>query len=335
MKASDLSIQAGETRVKRILRDKSTVTEFGAHLKPELVVDPGEKFTIETNDNWWNLLGERDARPRPTEPPVAALQVFRANPVGGPVYVSGAQPGDTLVVDIERIAVRDWGWTGTIKGFGELTGLAEIQEIDEDFSTVIRHVPGHSGSLDDGEAVMNVGREVRWPLAPFCGVIVTAPERGIENTVTSQGVWGGNIDVRDICAGHKIHLNVSHPGGLLFLGDVHASQADSELTGVANETAADVTLSCHVIKERRTPGICRIEKPQSLVQVDGARNSGGIDRALTNCFRNMIRWLVDDYGMNKREAYLQMSANSLVRVNVYQYTSGMFTCGVEFPKRCL
>jgi len=95
---------------------------------------------------------------------------------------------------------------------------------------------------------------------------------------------------------------------LLFLGDVHASQADSELTGVANETAADVTLSCHVIKERRTPGICRIEKPQSLVQVDGARNSGGMDRALTNCFRNMIRWLVDDYGMNKREAYLQMSA---------------------------
>jgi hypothetical protein len=93
---------------KPIAREKSTVTEFGAHLKPELVVDPREKFVIETNDNWWNLLGEAGARPRPTEPPLAALQICRANPVGGPVFVNGVQPGDTLVVDIERI---DAMWT--------------------------------------------------------------------------------------------------------------------------------------------------------------------------------------------------------------------------------
>ena len=73
--------------------------------------------------------------------------------------MNGVQPGDTLVVDIERIAVRDWGWTGTIKGFGQLTGLSELGEIDEDFSTVVRHIPGRSGTLDDGQAVMNVGRE--------------------------------------------------------------------------------------------------------------------------------------------------------------------------------
>ena len=321
--------------MKKISRDKSFVTEFGAHLKPELVVDLGESFVIETNDNWWNLLGEKDSKPEPKKPPLAALQVFRANPVGGPVYVNGVEAGDTLVVNIERIAVRDWGWTGTIKGFGQLTGHAEFADIDEDFSTVIRHVAGRSGSLDDGEAIMNVGREVRWPLAPFCGVIVTAPERGIENTVTSQGAWGGNMDVRDVAAGHKIHLNASHAGGLLFLGDVHASQGDSELSGIANETAADVTVSCSVLKGRHTPGVFRIEKPDSLVQVDSGRNAGGMDRALTSCFVNMIRWLVSDYGMTKREAYLHMTANSLVRINLYQYTTGFFTCGVEFPKRCL
>lgn len=321
--------------MKKIPRENSTITEFGAHIKPELVVDLDESFVIETNDNWWNLLGEKGSKPQPKEPPLAALQVFRANPVGGPVYVNGVAPGDTLVVDIQRIAVRDWGWTGTIKGFGQLTGLAELAGIDEDFSTVIRHVAGRSGTLDDGEAVMNVGREVRWPLAPFCGVIVTAPERGIENTVTSQGAWGGNLDVRDVRAGHKIHLNASHPGGLLFLGDVHASQGDSELTGIANETAAEVTVSCSVIKGKQTPGVMRIEKPDSIVQVDSGRNAGGMDRALTSCFVNMIRWLVSDYGMSQREAYLHMTANSLVRINLYQYTTGFFTCGVEFPKRCL
>ena len=86
---------------------------------------------------------------------------------------------------------------------------------------MIRHVPDPSGTLRDGEAVMNVGREVRWPLALFIGTIVTAPERGIENTLVGQGP-GGNIDTRDISAGHKIHLNATHAGGLLFLGDVHA-----------------------------------------------------------------------------------------------------------------
>jgi amidase len=322
--------------MKKILRSRAILTEFGPHLKPELTVDVDETFVIETNDNWWNLLGEEGAKPRPSEPPIAARQVFRANPVGGPVYVNGVEPGDTLVVTLDSISVREWGWTGTIRGFGQLTGLSEFSDIDEDFSTIIRHVPGRSGTLGDGEAVMNVGREVRWPLAPFLGVIVTAPERGIENTVISQGPWGGNLDVRDVCAGHKIHLNTTHPGGLLFLGDVHASQGDSELSGIADETAADVTLSCGVLKGRTTPGVLRIEKPDSIVQVDSARNSGSPERALHNSFVNMIRWLVTDYGLSQREAYLHMTANSLVRINVYQFTSGaFFTCGVEFPKRYL
>ena len=81
--------------------------------------------------------------------------------------------------------------------------------------------------------------------------------------------------------------------------------------------------------------MCRIEKPNSIVQVDSASNSGGLDRAFTNSFLNMIRWFVSDYGLSQREAYLHMTANSLVRVNVYQYTSGFFACGVEFPKECL
>jgi amidase len=321
--------------MKRITRDKAIHAEFGGHVPPELRVGLGEKFLIETNDNFWNLLGENGAVPDVTSPPVAARQYIRSNPVGGPVYVEGVEPGDTLVVDIEEIAVRDWGWTGTIAGFGPLAGLTEWAEIDEPFSTVIRHVPGPSGTLCDGEAIMNVGREVRWPLAPFLGVIVTAPERGIENTLISQGPWGGNLDVRDVCAGNKIHLNATHAGGLLFLGDVHASQGDSELTGIANETAADVSISCHAIKGPTTPGVMRIEKPDSIVQVDSARNAGGMERALNNCFLDMMRWLVSDYGMSKREAYLHMTANSRVRINVYQFVSGFFTCGVEFPKSYL
>ena len=321
--------------MQRFAREKAVVTDFGAHLEPGLTVEPGERFVVETKDNFWDLLGRPGSIPDMNREPVKALQVFRANPVAGPVHVAGVEPGDAMAIDIERIAIRDWGWTGTVEGMGGLAGTAYMADIDTAFSTVIRHEPGPSGTLDDGHAVMNVGREVRWPLAPFLGVIATAPERGIENTVTSQGPWGGNVDVRDVCAGHRIFMNATHPGGLLFLGDVHASQGDSELTGIANETAADVTLSVDIVKGKRIPGIMRIEKPGSLVQVDSARNAGSPERAISNCFANMIRWLVDDYGMNKREAYLHMTANSLVRINVYQATGRFFSCGVEFPKECL
>ncbi len=99
--------------MKRITRDKAFHVEFGGHLPPELRVGLGEKFLIETNDNCWNLLGEKGAVPYVTPPP-GARQYIRSNPVGGPVYVEGVQPGDTLVVDIEEIVVRDWGWTGTM-----------------------------------------------------------------------------------------------------------------------------------------------------------------------------------------------------------------------------
>ena len=323
------------TDPQRLPRDRAMLVEYGAHLEPELRVGLGERFVVETNDNWFNLLGEEDAVPSVTEPPIAARQYLRANPVGGPVHVDGVQAGDTLVVQIEDIAIRDWGWTGTVDGLGPIAGLTEWADVDEPFATVIRHVPGPSGTLADGEAVMNIGREVRWPLAPFIGTIVTAPERGIENTLIGQGPWGGNIDTRDIAAGHKIHLNASHPGGLLFLGDVHASQGDSELSGIADETAADVTISCQVIERVATPGVCRIEKPESLVQVDSARNAGGMEAALTNCFMNLMRWLIDDYGMDRREAYLHMTANSGVRIHVYQFVTPFFTCGVDFPKRYL
>lgn len=321
--------------MQRLLRERATVTDFGSHLAPELIVDLGERFVIETNDNWWNLLGKPGARPQRSEPPLAARQVLHANPVGGPIYINGVEAGDTIVVEVEAINIRDWGWTGTIEGFGQLCGLEAFSTLDEDFSTVINHTPGLSGTFADGQAMMNVGREVRWPLAPFIGFLATAPARGIENTVMSQGPWGGNVDVREACAGNRIHLNAAHDGGLLFFGDVHGSQGDSELTGFANETAADITLSCNVIRQRPTPGVFRVETPDALVQVDSARNAGSMERALTNCFVNMINWLCDDFGMSQREAYLHMGANSLVRVSVYQFTTGFFCCGVQFPRSCL
>ncbi len=317
--------------MQRITRDKATHFEIGAHHAPGITVDLGETFVIETKDNWSDVLGEHDEKVTKELPSSGS---YGSNPVGGPVFIRGVDAGDTLVVDIKDIAVRDWGWTGTLQS-DDLTSLG-LAALNDNFWTVIRHEPGPSGTLSDGQAVLDIGRRVTWPLAPFLGVIATAPGRGtVENTVITQGAWGGNVDVRDVCKGSRIFMNASHAGGLLFVGDVHASQGDSELTGLGNETAADVVLTCDVIKGRNTPGVFRIEKADSLIQVDSARRAGTVERALSNIYLQMKNWLVEDYNMSAREAYIQMSANSLVRTHVYQCVSGYFTCGVEFPKSCL
>lgn len=319
--------------LQRLPEEFGNVIEYSGDLEPRLRVKQGESFVVETKDNWFNLV--KDEGLNLGAPPVAALQYLRVNPLAGPVYVEGVEPGDTLVVELESIDVRDWGWTGTLPGFGPLDGKIGWEEVQGPWSVVINHETGPSGTFRDGTAVMTLDRVSRWPLMPFIGTLVTAPERGSENSLVGQGPWGGNIDCRELSAGNKIHMNASHKGGLLFMGDVHGSQGDSELTGLADETAAHITLSCSVIKKKQVPGVCRVEKPESLVQVESARNAGSPERAVNNAFLFMIDWLVSDFGMSKQEAYLHMSANSGVRAHIYQAVAGFFVCGVEFPKSSL
>ncbi|WP_176448205.1 acetamidase/formamidase family protein [Lentibacillus sp. CBA3610] len=170
-------------------------------------------------------------------------------------------------------------------------------------------------------------------LHPFLGTIVTAPERGVENTLVSQGPWGGNIDVRDVCKGSKVIMNTYHDGGLLFFGDGHGSQGDSEYTGLADESAVDTIAKCDIIPQKTIPGVLRIEKPESIIQVDSAKNAGSMDRALNGAFIGMMQWLTEEYGMDSKEAYLHFTANSEIRINTYQFVGpSMYVVGVEFPK---
>jgi amidase len=104
---------------------------------------------------------------------------------------------------------------------------------------------------------------------------------------------------------------------------------------MAVECPADVTLSVDVIKNKRIPGVMRIEKPNSIIQIDSASNSGTPTAALNNAFIYMMSWLVEEYNFSQRSAYIQMTANPDVRINVYQFVNGFFVCGVEFPKKYL
>ncbi len=320
---------------KRIKREQATVTEFGAHLEPVLRVEPGESFLVETLDNFFGEIKTETDLPTPDTLPFLRYQFWKVNPVAGPIYVAGLKAGDLLVLELEDIIPSEQGWTGFTPTFGNLAKNSDYPELQQPYSRITHHKPGPSGTTSDGTGTFTVTHEVTYPLRPFLGTIVTAPERGIENTLVSQGPWGGNIDCHDVCKGHRIMLNTYHDGGLLFFGDAHAAQADSEYTGLADESAADVLARCQIVKQKRIPGVLRLETPTSLIQVDSARNAGSMERALNGAFIGMMRWL-QEHGMDTKEAYLQFSVNPEVVIHTYQFVGPAFyVVGVEFPKKYL
>ena len=321
----------GQGVAKKIQREDANVTEFGAHLEPKLRVEPGESFLVETQDAYSGKIRTEDDLPTSKR-----FSSLRPNPVAGPTYVEGLKAGDLLVLEIEDVVPSERGWTGFLPTLSNLAKNSDFPELQRPYSRITRHRSGPSGTTSDGTGTFTVTREVTYPLRPFLGTIVTAPERGIENTLVSQGPWGGNIDCRDVCRGNRVMLNTFHDGALLFFGDAHAAQADSEYTGIADETIADVVARCQIVEQKRIPGVLRIETPESFIQLDSARNAGSMERALNGAFIGMMRWLADEHGMDTKEAYLHFSVNPDVRIHTYQFVGPAFyVVGVEFPKRYL
>jgi amidase len=186
--------------------------------------------------------------------------------------------------------------------------------------------------MRDGKIRFN--ERISWPASPFIGTIAVAPEREVITSIYGQGIGGGNIDCRDVKPGNTFFVNSQNDGGLLFVGDVHACQGDTEFSGVAAETRATVTLSVDVIPAKKIP-YPRIETAGSLISL---YNSRPLEHAVTKAFFNLMEWLVEEHGMSRRDAYMQMSVNPGVRVHIYQMIPDMpilYTAGVEFPKGCL
>jgi acetamidase/formamidase len=192
----------------------------------------------------------------------------------------------------------------------------------------------------DGAATWENGRvnchklEMKLRQSPFIGTIAVAPEREVESSGLGQGSWGGNMDVRDICVGTRVLLPCYHNGGLLYVGDVHASQGDTEMYGVAMETRSAVTLRCEVIKQKRV-GFVRLEKDTSLVSLACARP---LEEAVLRANIQLMEWLIADYGCSQREAYLLLGINPDFRVNVYQMVPIgrlQYTVGAEILKSSL
>ncbi|MDC0309353.1 acetamidase/formamidase family protein [bacterium] len=319
--------------MQRITRDQARKFAFDWRDEPLLRVQPGESFEIETWDAGSGFFKTPSDKAIPTNRPGFDSHPPLANPIGGPVYIDGAERGDVLLIEIEDIEVSDYSWVAIGPKRGPLGESTRWPELSSQYTTkIFKHSPGPSGSMRDG--TMQFNDEIAWPITPFIGTIGVAPEREVTTSIDGQGPWGGNLDIRDVTVGNRIHLPVFHEGALFYLGDVHASQGDTEYTGTAAETCATVRVRFELVKEKRLP-FMRIEKPDSIISVHAARP---LELAVDTATQHLIAWMTDEYGMSATDAYCLVSTCPDFRINIYQMVnmgSLSFVAGAEMTKNIL
>ena len=319
--------------MQRIVREAARKFAFDWRDEALLRVRPGESFEIETWDAGSGYFKTEDDKAIPALRSGFDRTPPHANPIAGPVWLEGAERGDTLVIHIEDIVVGDYSWIAIGPGRGPLGDSSRWPELSSGYTTkIMRHSQGPSGTTRDGTLQFN--DQISWPITPFIGTLGVAPDREVTTSLDGQGEWGGNLDIRDVACGNRIYLPIHHPGALFSLGDVHASQGDTEFTGTAAETTATVRLNLELIKGKKTPWM-RIEKPASIVALFASRP---LEVAVETATLYLMEWLIVEYGFTPTDAYCLVSTCPDFRINVYQMcrlAKLSYVAGAEIPKKYL
>lgn len=243
--------------------------------EPVLRILPGETVAFEVVDASGGQLTRSS-----TVADVAALDFARVNPVTGPVYVEGAEPGDALQVEILDFESSGWGWTAIIPGFGLLA---------EDFPAPFLHISSY------GAGGVEFAPGIRLPVRPFPGTIgVALAEPGVHSIVPPREA-GGNMDIRDLTRGAKLWLPVQVPGALFSVGDTHAAQGDGEVCGTAIESPMTIQLRFGLVKDTglRRPQFEISRPPTGHVDERGYYVTTGIAPDLMRAAKDGVRDMID------------------------------------------
>lgn len=271
---------------------------------PAQRVAPGSTIYFECEDSSGGQLG-----PESTVESVKNLDFSKINPVTGPIYVEGAQPGDVLKVTIEEFKPSGFGWTANIPGFGLLA-----DDFKEPALTLWHYDK-------DTLAPAAFGTHGRVPLKPFAGTIgVALAEKGHHSIVPPRRV-GGNLDIRDLSAGSVLYLPIEVEGALFSIGDTHAAQGDGEVCGTAIESQMDVVVTLDLIKNTplemprfTTPGPVTNHIDSKGYEVTtgvGPDLMEGAKRAVSQ----MVELLASRYNMNPVDAYMLVSVCGDLRIS--------------------
>lgn len=271
---------------------------------PVLTAKPGETIHFECTDSSAGQLGEGS-----TIEDLKALDFSKVNPVTGPVFVEGAEPGDALKVTIRKFVPSGLGWTANIPGFGLLADqflepALHIWKYDAAALTPALYGPGG-----------------RVPLKPFAGTIgVAMAEPGLHSVVPPRRV-GGNLDIRDISEGVTLYLPVEVEGALFSIGDTHAAQGDGEVCGTAIESRMDVEATIELVKDARlaSPRFTTPGPVTRHLDAAGYEVTTGIGPDLMTGAREALQRMIDllaaEHGLNPVDAYMLCSVCGDLRIS--------------------
>ena len=270
---------------------------FSSAIPPVLTVAPGDTVVFETPDAIDNAL-------TPGSPSEAILTVPQGSghQLNGPVAIDGAEPGDTVLVEVIAIEPADWGWSAVIPRFGLLQDDPEFQ------SPYLHHwdLSSHAYAAFD--------ERIRVPFEPFCGVMGVAPVTAEMLPTGPPRENGGNMDIKQAQPGSTVAFPVLVPGANFSIGDVHAAQGDGEVCGTGIECQATVTVRFGLRK-----GASIAEPTIDLPgPIPGGWNTAGwkittahgpdlFDNA-QRAVRMMIDYLTVHHGLTPQEAYVLCSA---------------------------
>lgn len=294
-----LTIRSGETvRIDTISHHGSTQNEDPVTFLGSFGIKPDE-ILQDVRDFW----ASRGARSRAGN--------LGAHVLTGPIAITGAEPGDTLEVQILELSQRvPYGFNTVGANAGVLgreypgtragdSGLGLAPDTRFMYRT----------ATENGREVVMFSDRIRVPLAPFMGTLAVAPESpmvgqpgvtlpGIQSS-RPPGEFGGNMDLKDLTAGSTLYLPVLRRGALFYAGDPHGVQADGEVSGTALEQSLTGVFRFIVHKGRslRSP---RADTPTHhiLMGIDV-----DLDRAMRKATEEVVNFLVQERGLTPDRAY--------------------------------
>ena len=262
--------------------------------EPGLTIESGDTVVLETREVADNQIG-----PDSTSESLAAIDDTRLYPLAGPICVQGAEPGDTLAVEILALETRGWGWSALLPGFGLLP---------DDFTDPYLRI----FDLSTGD-VTYLRDDIAIPVEPFLGTMGVCPAGASQQPVMPPGTFGGNMDTRQLVAGSTLYLPVQVAGALFSCGDGHAAQGDGEVcvTGIETPLGATLRLS---LERGRSIAAPQFRTAGALTpRVDGAGFygttgvGGDLYAAAQDAVRAMIVHLTESYGLSREDAYILCS----------------------------
>jgi len=263
---------------------------FSTYDEPIARVSTGEEITFFTEDAFAGTVQS------PADLPTKCRTKW-VNPQVGPIYIEGAEPGDTLAIHILDIQPgREYGWSCMAKNFGGIVASANTPMLNSPLDEKVWIY-----KYEDGMLVDSLNKDLIFHWNPFMGTIATAPEK---EAIRSDYPFeqGGNMDVPDVKPGNILYLPVSVEGAYFFTGDCHGKQGHGEICGAAIEFAARPTLKFELIKGKKIKQP-RIESPDELMCVGSERP---MEDAARSAYIGLLEWMVE-LGWDKVEAYQCLS----------------------------